>query len=208
MINYNISSAIKDIDQKEIFKNAEEEYVYITEYNPVSKSNPTFDSIRYEQKMELSRLTKKAAINSRLVPELKKREIEHILFREFANKAYFDTVFSVEICSPDSVSLRNRKTMRKNLEIFNDSLMLYNFDQIANESSDELYLMPIGLLLIKNGNDYNWYIPIGWEMRGLQISPKEDQKDGKELNCFGLGHIRGDIYSFDFSEMIYQFQCD
>lgn len=206
-VDYDIAKAEKSIKRGKINKDARKTYDYMMKYKTKNDSQTHYDSTEFERQQSFKSLGKKKTVDSILIPDYTKMEIENNLFMEFANKPYFDTTFSEPVCSPDSTSMAFRYQMREQLKVLNDSNILNNFDNIKFGTNPLVFYLPVGLLLVRHGNAFCWYIPIGWEYRSVIAIKKKDEEIPNDEQCNPLGHILGYIYNFDFSEKLYEFKC-
>lgn len=207
-IDYDILTAKKSIDAERVHKETMGTYINIMNFRPETDDTSEDEFQMIKDRKLYQKMSKKKVIDSILFPQAMKVELQSILFDEFSNRPYFDSLFSKQICNPDSVFDKNWQVMKSKLSVFKDSSMLINFDKIDTDTSNDLYLVPAGLLLLKNGKDFNWYIPFGWEYKEIPEKVAMYQKQhGIKPGCHHFEHILGYIYSFDFSKKLYEFQC-
>jgi len=206
-ISFDIAKIKDSLKMNDYKEDALEKYYYIMVFKPESSDTSNYTRNLINLQKEYKKIHKDKVIDSILVPLIINEKANSVLFQRFANKPYFDNIFKNKICSPDSLSKLNWNAMRLKLEAFNDTLMVNNFDKISFYDSERTYYHPIGLLLIKEDDQYLWYLPIGWEYRNVPgiISKKLNRTSNS--NCLTMGHILGYIYNFNFSKLMYTFRC-
>lgn len=203
LIDYDLENVRSRINKKRVKKYAKDSYKSTMNYTPDSSYLSSRDSFYLKEQAKFKNYSKKKIIDSILIPEYFNSEFEGLIFLDLANKPYFDDKYTEIKKHPDSIAKENWSWLRNKLKQFNNSEMLLNFDKIQKKTNSACFEVPYGLLLLRNQDQYCWYIPIGWEYSDFQ----EKENDTLAIKNYFLGHIQGYIYNFNFFKELYEFHC-
>lgn len=203
LVEYDLASIRSKVNKRQVRKDVKESYKYIMNFVPDSTELSWEDSLTMDEQAKYKKISKDRVIDSILIPQEFQTQLENLLFMDLANKPYFNDKYKGPLPDPDSIATENWAWMRNKLRIFKDTGMLGNFDRIAKKSDTTRFEIPYGLVLLRDENQYCWYVPIGWEYSEFQ----DKRNDTLKVKEYYVGHIQGFIYNFDFSKELYEFHC-